>query len=91
MGVMHTSKHTHTHLDPRRGRGGFFIKVVSISPMSYCKGRALGQRGCSHGRRALLRARTAESGGWGTKTDTARLGYPEKGGGNTEAGREGKT
>lgn len=47
--------HTHTHAGPHRGRGGFFIKVASISPMSYCKGRALGQRGCSHGSRALLR------------------------------------
>lgn len=50
-----------------RGRGGLFIKVASISPMSYCKGRALGQQGCSHKRRVLLRASelasAAESGG----------------------------
>lgn len=79
MGV-HGYKQTHTHtlLGPCWGRGGFLIKVASISPMSYCKGRALGQRGCSHGRRALLRASAAESGGWGTKTDTAWLTAPSK-------------
>lgn len=63
MSVMHTSKYTHTHAGPHRGRGGFFIKVASISPMSYCKGRALGQRGCSYGSRALLRALQRLGGG----------------------------
>lgn len=74
----HAHTLTHTHSGPRRGRGGFFIKVASISPMSYCKGRALGQQGCSHGRRALLRVSAAEW-GWGAKTDTAGLGAPRKG------------